>query len=311
MLKGGSGRLWASKDKLRLELQSDNGDAQIVVAGGNGFVYDGPSDTAYTFALPKSNSSKRESNGSKPEPNGIPALSDIVTRLTEARRHASISQPSPRVVAGQPAYTVRVTPTANGGLLGAAELAWDAAHAVPLRIALYARGDSAPTVELTATDIRFGSVDSSVFAIRPPAKAKTVDLTGNSGRPGSSDRADTGSRASQAFTPNAPASLSGKARRQVKRNRGGAVVLYGRGLGSIAVIEHKARGRAAAQPPKTGQDGRDGQPLELPSVSINGAKATALGTPLGGVVTFERSGVAYTVVGSQPLSVLEDAARGL
>jgi outer membrane lipoprotein-sorting protein len=307
LLKGGSGRLWASKDKLRLELQSDNGDAQIVVAGGKGFVYDGPSDTAYTFALGNHSGSDK----AKPEANGVPALSQIVARLTDARKHASISQPAPGVVAGQPAYSVRITPTGNGGLLGAAELAWDAAHGVPLRIALYARGDSAPTVELTATDIRFGSVDSSTFAIKPPAKAKIVDLTGSSDQGGSSDRTDTGSRAGQAFTPNAPASLSGKARSQVKRNGGGAVVLYGKGLDTIAVIEHKAHGGAAAQQPKTAQDGGGGQPLELPSVSINGAKATALGTPLGGVVSFERGGVAYTVVGSQPLSVLEDAARAL
>src|SRR6478672_6490849 len=52
LLKGGSGRLWASPGKLRVELQSDNGDAQIVFANGKGYVYDGPSDTAYTFSAP-------------------------------------------------------------------------------------------------------------------------------------------------------------------------------------------------------------------------------------------------------------------
>src|SRR3954449_8896383 len=129
LLKGGSGRLWAAKDKLRLELQSDNGDAQIVVDGGKGFVYDGPSDTAYAFALGGAHKSKHERNGS----HGSPTLSDIVSQLADARRHASISAPTPGVIAGEPAYTVRVAPLQNGGLLGAAELAWDAAHGVPLR----------------------------------------------------------------------------------------------------------------------------------------------------------------------------------
>jgi hypothetical protein len=259
-------------------------------------VYDGPSDTVYTFTL----GSHSRSGRAKRETSGVPALSQIVARLTDARKHASISQPTPGVIAGEPAYTVRAAPLEHGGLLGAAELAWDASHGVPLRVALYARGQSTPTVEIAVTDISFGSINGSVFAIKPPAGAKTVDVTGGATRA----RTGTGS-----FTPNAPASLNGKARSEVKRNGGGAVVLYGNGLDTIAVIEHEAGGERTSQAPKSSS--HDGQPLELPSVSINGAKATALGTPLGGVVSFERGGVSYTVVGSQPLSVLQEAARGL
>src|SRR3954449_9715819 len=121
LLKGGSGRLWAAKDKLRIELQSDNGDAQIVVANGKGFVYDGPSNTAYTFALGRSSGRHKPRSDS----HAAPPLSEIVSRLGEARRRASISQAAPGVRAGEPAYSVRMTPRAHGGLLGAAELAWD------------------------------------------------------------------------------------------------------------------------------------------------------------------------------------------
>jgi outer membrane lipoprotein-sorting protein len=305
LLKGGSGRLWATKDKLRLELQSDNGDAQIVVDGGKGYVYDGPSDTAYTFTLPARSGAEKSKSG----PNGPPSLSDIAARLAGARQNASISGATPGVVAGEPAYTVRVTPREHGGLLGAAELAWDATRGVPLRIALYARGQTTPTVEIAVTDISFGSVGDSVFAIPPPAGAKKVDLTGGGSAAGTSghDQADTKS----SFTANAPASLSGRARREVKPHGHGAIVLYGKGLDTIVVFERKAGDHGAQPAPAPKQNGDGQQPLELPSVSINGAKATALGTPLGGFVSFERGGVAYTVAGSQPLSVLQDAARGL
>ncbi len=47
----------------------------------------------------------------------------------------------PSDVAGQPAYTVQVSPKHDGGLLGDVQLAWDAVKGVPLRFAIYADGD--------------------------------------------------------------------------------------------------------------------------------------------------------------------------
>src|ERR1700722_3702965 len=51
ILQGGSGRLWLSMvpgdHRLRLELQSDNGDAQVLVGNGSFTVYDPQSNTAY------------------------------------------------------------------------------------------------------------------------------------------------------------------------------------------------------------------------------------------------------------------------
>src|SRR5258707_5599176 len=48
LLTGASGRLWLTADgHLRLELQSDAGDAQIVSDGTTLTIYDGSSDTAY------------------------------------------------------------------------------------------------------------------------------------------------------------------------------------------------------------------------------------------------------------------------
>src|SRR4051812_20311577 len=102
LLKGGSGRLWAAKDKLRIELQSDNGDAQIVVADGKGFVYDGPSNTAYTFAFDPEDHATSDHNA-------VPTLAQIEDRLAKARRHAVIDRPQPEVVAGRPAYEARVS----------------------------------------------------------------------------------------------------------------------------------------------------------------------------------------------------------
>ena len=90
--------------------------------------------------------------------------------------HATLSEAVPSNVGGQPAYTVRVSPKANGGLVGGAEIAWDAENGTPLRAAVYAKGESSPVLELTATEISFGPVPDSVFAVSPPPGTRTVEI---------------------------------------------------------------------------------------------------------------------------------------
>jgi general stress protein YciG len=81
-----------------------------------------------------------------------------------------------------------------------------------------------------------------------------------------------------------------------------ALVLYGKGLGGIAVLEQKSDGQSQSN------SGRGGG---LPSVSIGGTTGQELPTALGTIVRFERGGVSYTVLGSQPSSVVLAAARSL
>src|SRR5918995_810637 len=60
ILTGATGRLWLTGDgRLRLELQSSNGDAQIVADGERFMVYDAASKTAYTGRLPESRKPRR------------------------------------------------------------------------------------------------------------------------------------------------------------------------------------------------------------------------------------------------------------
>jgi outer membrane lipoprotein-sorting protein len=278
LLSGASGRLWASSDgKLRIELQSTTGDVQLVSNGKSFLVYDGSSNTAYTGAVPQ-----RQAPPHRP-----PSLAQIQKGIAHARQHAAVSGAIPTTVAGQSAYEVRVTPQ-HGGLVSGARLAWDAVRGVPLRIALYARGNGSPVLELSATSISFGEVPASVFAISPPKGARVVDLTTRAGR--------------SSFTPTAPAMLVGKPRQQVKHlGSDGMLVTYGQGLDGFAVIERKTDG--SHQQPLGG--------LSLPTVSINGVTGQELPTALGTVVRFTRGGVEYTVLGSKPAETVIAAARAL
>jgi outer membrane lipoprotein-sorting protein len=307
LLQGASGRLWLTNDgRVRLELQSDSGDAQVVSDGTHASLYDATSNTVYQATLP-------QHKGDKQEHGGPPSLAQIDKALAHLGRAWTLSRAIPGNTAGQPSYTVRIAPKDDGGLLGAAEVAWDAAHGTPLRAAIYAQGQSAPVIELKATSIRYGTVPASDVTLTPPAGAKVVKVAAPSKAAGTAGHRDhrevTGMKAVASklgFPLAAPAKLAGLPRQDVRlismEKRTGALVTYGRGLGAIVVLEKPA----GATAPKR-SDATD----RLPSVNIDGATGKELATALGTIVTFERSGVSYTVAGSVPPVAAENAARGL
>ena len=314
VLSGASGRFWASADgHVRLELQADAGgdggtsDTQVLSDGRRVTVFDSGSNTVYEATLPKGHDGRKESD--KP-----PTLEQVKKAIARLAEHASVGGAEPSNVAGEPAYTVRIEPKQHGGLLGGAELAWDAAHGTPLRLAVYAKGDSSPVLQLEATDISYGPVSSSVFDVHPPSDAKVVDLSPDGGQPGARGHAApvTGLDRVQgqvSFPIGAPAELAGMQRDEVRLIRSeddpGALVTYGKGLDGIAVIEQLTKHDSSSEPSR-----QDGQ-VTLPTVSINGTQAEELATPLGTMIRFERSGVEYTVLGSVTATTAETAARAL
>jgi outer membrane lipoprotein-sorting protein len=301
LLSGASGRLWLTNDgHVRLELQSSSGDAQIVSDGKTLTVYDASSNTAYELALPAPKTSST--------PHTVPSLSDIDSELAQLATFANVSDAVPGSTAGQPSYTVSVSPKDNGGLVGSAELGWDAATGVPLHAAIYAKGDSTPVLDLTATDISYGPVAASDVDIAPPAGAKVVTLSlpaESATKPSAAPVTGLAAvEAAVSFKLAAPDTLDGLARSDVRLlgsgADAGALVTYGEGLGSIVVAEHAATAAKEASPLD-----------QLPSVTINGATGHELVTALGTLVQYSSGGVAYTVAGSVTQSDAETAARAL
>ena len=313
LLTGANGRLWASGDKLRLELQASDaggggGDVQVLLDGDRLTVIDPGANTVYRIALPKHASEQSGQKANEP----VPSVARIQQALTTLARDATVSGAVPDNVAGRPAYSVRVSPRHDGGLLGGAELAWDAEHGVPLRAAVFASGNGTPVLELRATDISFGPVAAGDLTVPEPAGAKIVDLSPPAGGTAQKDQQTvTGLDAVQAKVPFkvvAPDQLVGLKRQEVRLidhgGTPGALVTYGQGLGGIAVIQ------TAAEPGKSGAAGLPGG-QSLPKISINGASGQELDTALGTVLRFQRGGVDYTVVGSVPPTAAEAAARAL
>jgi outer membrane lipoprotein-sorting protein len=330
LLTGASGRLWISSDgRVRLELQAEQGDTQLLYDGRTLSLYDAASNSLYRYTPPQDSGEGAAATGSHSggsgepgiDPHKIPTVAEIQEAIVHIMSHANLSGATPTDVAGQPAYAVRISPSHNGGLIGGAELAWDADHGVPLRLAVYSTQSSAPVLELTATEISYGAVPSSVFAFTPPADAKVTEIepprAGAHARGGASNQTITheqGLAAVQAavpFTLDAPPTLAGMARDEVRgaqvNGHAAALITYGEGLGGIAVLESaKAPGESAKQPAEAG-----GFLGELPKVTLSGANASELPTPLGTLLSFQRAGIVYALAGSVTPATMQDAAKGL
>lgn len=304
LMSGASGRLWATNDgRGRLELQSDAGDVQIVWNDTDVTIYDASSNTVYRAKLPSDAKSSSDNTG-------VPSVAKISDFLSKLGEHVSLSGAEPSNVGGQEAYSVRISPKHDGGLLGAAEFAFDASRGVPLRLGIYAQGASTPVLELTATDISYGPVSASDVDVAPPAGAKSVDLgslTRNGSDAGTGQVHVSGLQAVQAaatFPVVAPDKLVGLPRQDVRlignSDSKAAVVVYGHGLGAIIVVERQAQA-----------DQKSGVMGSLPEVSLNGVTAHELATQLGTALTWKQGDVAYVLAGSVPPAAAEAAARSL
>jgi outer membrane lipoprotein-sorting protein len=281
LVSGASGRLWiGAEGHARLELQSEKGDTQVLWDGKTASLYDASTNTLYRYTpLAQSSTAGDPSDPTMgANPRGVPTVAEIEEGIAHAGKHADISGATPTDVAGQAAYTVRVSPRENGGLIGGAELSWDAANGVPLRAALYSTTSSSPVIELAASEISYGPVSSSTLDFTPPANAKVEDVT----LPAKPDSGTSGS-------PQAGEKPH--------------VTLHGEGLGSIALLE---------SPVKPGEQESTSSQLEgLPKVDIDGTSASELPTPLGTLLSFERAGVRYVLAGSVTPASIEAFARGI
>jgi len=309
LISGASGRLWISKaGDVRLELQSEKGDTQIYYDGHTVSMYDASSNTLYRYTPPahaestsypdiglSASGPSGASAGGEPKATGgpssdssarvaheVPSVAKIEEAISHLDQHANVSGATPTDVAGQAAYTVRVSPKEGGSLLGGAELSWDAANGVPLRAAVYSTESSSPVLELAATSISYGPVEQSVFEFTPPANAKVQEVKLPEHHPGAHGE---GGQSGEHGHP--------------------TVSTQGHGLSTIAIAEQKAKLGSG------GEESSQALPEELPQVEIDGTSATELATELGTVLTFERAGVRYLLAGAVTPGAVEAVAKGL
>lgn len=301
LLTGGSGHIWVSSGgAFRIELPGSNGTAEIVGDGTKLAAYDPMTNTDYELTLPAAASQPAAAP---------PSLSEIDGALAALGRYASVSSATPATVAGQPAYTVTVTPDAPSGLVGSASLSFDAATGVPLDLALDARGSTSPVLELAVADISYAAVPPSEVEFSPPAGATILPVSLPSrpagATPPSVVTGPTAVAQAVPFTLVEPVTLGGLSRQTVRLigtgSFAGALVSYGSGLGTVLVFEQSA---AATGLPAAALD-------LLPSVPIGSTSGHELSTPLGTAIAFDAGGVSFALVGGLSASDAGADARTL
>jgi outer membrane lipoprotein-sorting protein len=309
LLQGASGRLWVANDgRVRLELQSAQGDTEVILDKRIVTLYDSSSNTVYRYTLPQA---QQQGSSNPPDSSSenakAPSVAEIEEAIAHLSKHAHLSGATPTDVAGQPAYTARISPNEAGSLLGGFEFSWDAAHGVPLRAAIYSSTSSAPVIELAATDVSYGPVESSVFDLIPPPGAKVVEpqRSHESGLESSSSSAGA-----VAPVGGGTGVVSGPVAGQANGAAPGAETqnhpnlrTVGQGVSSVLILETPAHGQGASATSKL--------PSGLSKVRINGTTATELPTALGTLLSFERSGVNYLLAGALRPEAVEAVARGL
>jgi hypothetical protein len=303
LLQGATGSVWVGGGRARLVVKSQLGTTSVAYDGHQVTLYDRKNHVAYV--LPVKHHAKQ---GGATEHN-VPTMAAIQHALAQASKFAILSGAIPSNVAGREAYTVHVSPRHNGGLFGEFDLAWDAAHAVPLRFAIFPRGSSTAAISISVTHIRYGAIPARALSMTPPAGTKIVKVHMPSRHEHPMQQAHVAPAVGAAavskaagFTVAAPKRLAGFPQHQLRAvtigSHRAALASYGRGLGTVFLLEQRASGSKS--------------PLSsLPSVSVAGIKAHELDTTLGSVIQWSRGGVTYTIAGSQSAQRLLSAAESL
>jgi outer membrane lipoprotein-sorting protein len=309
-------RVWrGGPDRLRAELQDENGDRVLVRRGDRVSVYDGASNTLKISEKPEA------APDSAAGEDGLPGASpeEIDELLAEIAPSSKLTTGAPVEVAGRWAYPLTLEPKDKSvTLVERAEALVDADAFVPLLLELYVEGKPEPVARYEARDFQVGPVPDARFEFETPPGA-TVERP----EPGD-DRADEyrgGEEPRKVASVGEASELAGFAveglpdapqdreLEEIRVSGDGAVLTYGSDWGTVVLTE-KAGGKQGTGPYwDTGDEGRE---LQVPAVDLGGGvRARELSTPVGTVLSWNEGDVSYTLAGSVSAAELREAARGL
>jgi outer membrane lipoprotein-sorting protein len=189
---------YAGPRHLRIAVPVPFGESDLRVNGSQVWLWDSHGQAA-THILPPAASHYAVlgpasfSNGGKPcrghrQLRGyLAAAPSPPTPLQAAKRLLALVGPTTRVtvpgttiVAGRDAYELAIAPRSSQSLVGRILIAIDAKTHLPLRVQVFARGQSSPALAIGFTSLSFARPAASNFPFTPPpgAHVKTVRLGG-------------------------------------------------------------------------------------------------------------------------------------
>jgi outer membrane lipoprotein-sorting protein len=309
-------RVWyGGPERLRAELQGENGDRVFVHDGERAWAYNGTTNTLKTGERPPESQASEPPGADSP-----PSPAEVDRMLAELAPTSELTQGTPVRYAGREAYVLTLSPKDEGStLVDHVHVLIDSETFLPLELSLYAQGKPDPVFSWRVSDLDVGPVPAERFQFEAPPGARVI--------PFDEGREELRKPETRAAVEPEEVETVAEAQRLVDFEIGelasppggreltgvylkgadGVVLTYGSGWGTV-VLAQGSQNDGAAAPRRVVAGGND---LALPTVYLGGLEATELSTPVGTGLHWNAHGVSYALAGSVPASELERAAREL
>jgi len=167
-------------DKQRIALLDSESEYDLIHNGRQLWIYDSDQNSVEQGTVPAG-----RPGSTTPPLTPAQAVQQLLAAITPS---TGLSISSTQNVAGQPAYTLVITPKQAGSLIGRVEIAVDAQNGAPLSVALYStKAPETPVFQLGFTSVSFSAPADSRFEFTAPKGATVSPLSGQSAPKGPSD----------------------------------------------------------------------------------------------------------------------------
>lgn len=186
-LLGGSStlRVWTDgEERSRLALLGTMSEWSVVTDGPEAWTYSSSAEEVVHYSVSDADRARLEAMGEEARAGALARRAELATPqeaaaevLDRVEEHSTVAVDSQTTVAGRDAYQLIVTPTTDGTLVDRVVLALDGETLTPLRVQTWSVQDAgAPAVEVSFTDVDFGTPSDSVLAFSAPAGAVQRDV---------------------------------------------------------------------------------------------------------------------------------------
>jgi outer membrane lipoprotein-sorting protein len=164
---------------IRVAEQVPAGETDLRLDGRTLWVWDSKTQTATKYELPVRGSQAGSGAGTRSVPELPQSAAEQVLKAGGPTTVVSVQRNV--YVAGRAAYQLSLVPRSSKSLVGSVVIAIDASRHIPLRVAVYPRGSTAPAYSIGFTVLSFGTPAASNFSFTPPpgATVKNVAVPGN------------------------------------------------------------------------------------------------------------------------------------
>jgi len=230
-------RVWVDgPDRQRFALLGQLAESDVVHNGRDVWTY-ASNTTAVTHLVAPAGTpaaTPEEPTGPARDPRALTPQAAAAQALEAIDPTTVVGVERTAVVAGRPAYTLRLAPRDTGSTVRQVLLAVDGQTSVPLRVQVYGAA-AAPAFETGFTDVSFQTPPASVFRFTPPPGAKV-----------STKAVPTPQRGAGTHSPARPDTAGAPDTAGVKVHGTGWTTVLELPFGSLPTAGSKAGGSAAA-----------------------------------------------------------------